>query len=1111
MNTQSAHNDITVYLGSDFEHLHEERFLNRLRNDLRGRGARALIIANFNVRGRSGQRQIDFLICTNFRLVHVELKTLNPSAPVRGRLNGPWIQDLGGDRSHEITPNPYTQTVHGSYAISDMVTKMAGLGQVPPPRRRFYQDIDKVLCIDPDVPAGSELERHQYVDVIGYQQLLDRLSIKGPQPHWTDAHWDAFLRALGVYPAEHDTPSERRRRRGTEVLGDYRRRFIDQMGEGLRDLVDVGFAGAAAGADDATFEAVLGQLEDGRSIGLVGASGWGKSHVARHAAVRASEGGALVFWIRCGEYSTGRFATLLARSAAPFSTDTAGELAGHAGLVGARRLLVLDGFNECPPTMRADLAGEVGSFLLRFPSSVLVTSQIDPPSPLVDATFRAKLPDARQREAMLLAHGARNPKRVSDAFRSAFELTVAASCEAELAPDATRADLFDAYLRELAPSEVVRAGLRALALATIDQLRTSLPIGVASSVLGGAAGLGMAPDQVDAVMASQMLVVTQGRVRFTHELHARFLAAEALVRLSSTGVALAAELAKPGRAELAWFAICLEGDPERRAAALTTLGDDKLWSSAARGEMGYSAAETARAAIRGVLADAAFAVGTDELTLEEADGPFFPTWRRGPAWNANEGALLGVAGELLGEGLFIEDVANLLDRTDERLQREADELRSAGSTAPITAVVSSLVGSRTDATPLGANLVLTAARLCGFGNRAPVAAARLVAGAGPRSWSRLFVACEIVGLEDVAREPGLLGSLVAASWNASGYHLRLAAIMAVHRCGRSLDEERRAEMAELLGTLRTDHPFLQSAIVEAYAALDHLGVTLPTVEQLAEMIRTEVLAMDDGPEAWRLAAGICAQQWEPDDIVGPYYEAVRSLPEEDRFRLYVRAAQFDDGYNRGWVLDQLCHLAPTGIAEDDDVLRRIFVGATRRPPNPHGLIDDNVDAHVFSARGLGRLGVEFPGDPDADDETRAWHLVDSLIVSLECGADVPAECWVAIREELPWLVSEVLFILRFAGRRSSTDRQQDSCVLSRLMAAFGIELRRLFEWEVAHLVEMPEPRRSPIGDTHQGFVIRSLGSLGDGATVEAIRPFLSDLKLGRDAVLAIRSLQEDRL
>ncbi|MGH9028854.1 MAG: hypothetical protein ACRDV4_04485 [Acidimicrobiales bacterium] len=174
------------------------------------------------------------------------------------------------------------------------------------------------------------------------------------------------------------------------------------------------------------------------------------------------------------------------------------------------------------------------------------------------------------------------------------------------------------------------------------------------------------------------------------------------------------------------------------------------------------------------------------------------------------------------------------------------------------------------------------------------------------------------------------------------------------------------------------------------------------------------------------------------------------------------------------------------------------------------MIDDNVDAHVFSARGLGRLGVELPRDPDAEDETRAWHLVDALIAAMESGGDVPAECWVAIQEELPWLVSEVLFILRFAGRKSSTDHRRDSYVLGRLMRTFGNELPRLFEWEVTHLAEMPKPLRSPFGDTHQGFVIRALGSLGDSAAVEAIRPYLSDPELGRYAVLAIRSLHGDR-
>jgi len=50
--------------------------------------------------------QSSLFVRTDFRLTHVELKTLSQSAPVRSRINGPWIQDLGGSHSHEIKPDP---------------------------------------------------------------------------------------------------------------------------------------------------------------------------------------------------------------------------------------------------------------------------------------------------------------------------------------------------------------------------------------------------------------------------------------------------------------------------------------------------------------------------------------------------------------------------------------------------------------------------------------------------------------------------------------------------------------------------------------------------------------------------------------------------------------------------------------------------------------------------------------------------------------------------------------------------------------------------------------------------------------------------------------------
>lgn len=1103
MTRKSSSADITVYLGGAIEHPWEEAFLIRLCRDFKDRGAEALILANFNVRGRSGQRQIDFLVLTPVRLAHVELKSLSQTAPVRGRLNGPWLQDLGGGHLKEIVPNPFSQAHNGSYALSDMAARLMDRGEVPE-TKPFYKKIDTLVCVDRAVPPGSHIERYEHVDVVGYDELLDRLEDPGPRPPWSPEHWDAVIRELGVYLEEHDSPTARRRQESTEVLADYRQRFGDRAKAKCPALVPTMFRGQ--GEQPITSAELIEWIAEGKSLGLIGESGHGKSYAVWHAAAELTRLGRLVIWLDCGEYTKAHLPSLLGRSTAPYSTDTAGQLAGHAGRVGDQTVIVLDGFNQCPPQLRDDLLAELDAFRLRYRSNVVVTSSVDLPAGLVELTARTELPGPVERHAIATLHGAGHIERLSEAFATPFELATAAACEAELSADATEAELYDAYLRKLVPTETLRSGLRALAIALIDELRTSFRLVDAAAILGGAAGLGMVPEQVDAVLANPLLVVTQGHVRFSHELFGRFLAAEAVVFNASSGGALVEALSSSHHTELCRFVVSIERDAERRADAFTHLADSSLYVSAVRGEMGMAAAEYARAAIQGALADAAFAVGSEDLTLElPADNPFFPRWTGPRTRSANEAAMLTAAGSLLPEGHFVDEVCELLDRTDERLRREVLALRSAGSNTPITTVVSTLVGSG-PSEALAANRIIQAAEHNRWERREDFTVVeRIFVGSGRQAWSRLYLACAICGPEETKEHSELLSSLVQAAWNARGYHLQLQALQAVQMCGRSLDESTRNEMEAVLTTFETTHPFLQSAVVEALAAIDRLGASPPSVEELADFIRVEVLAMEDGPDAWRSASGICSSQWEPDDIVGPYYEAVHSLTESEQFVLFLRAARCDDGVGRSWPLEQLCYATPTSDPDRHEELHQVFADAATGPPSPHGMIDENYDAHVYAVRGLGRLGSPLPPCENRDPDWQGWHLVDQLIVDLEAGADSSAT-WSQIIAECPWPAIGALFELRFAGRMAHTDRKADAYVLGRLLKRFPRELRMLFEWGLAHRAEASGPRRPSFGDTREGFMVRTLGMVGDAKTVELLRPFLSEPSLADEAAKAIREL-----
>jgi hypothetical protein len=698
--------------------------------------------------------------------------------------------------------------------------------------------------------------------------------------------------------------------------------------------------------------------------------------------------------------------------------------------------------------------------------------------------------------------------RVSEAFTTPFELTAVAACEVELSPDATEADLYDAYVRQLAPTETMRSGLRAIALALVDDLRTSLRLGDAVAVLVGAAGLGMAPEQVDAVLGCRLLVVTQGQLRFSHELFGRFLAAEALVLGAASGHALVEALALSHRVELRRFVVALEHDPERRAAALANFADADLYAAAVRGEIGPAAAEYAQASIKGVLADAAFSVGSDGLTLQvdDLERSFFPSWAGVRPWSPNENAMLTAAGRLLPEGRFVDEVCELCDRTDNRCQLEAAALREVGSRSSITTVVSSLVSPGAGES-LGATIVLKNAELDRWNEqRDPTVVPRIFAGAQGRSWSRLYLAAAIFGPTEAVAQPALLPELVRVAWSAGGYHLRLKALMAVHMCGRSLDEDARDAMAAVLEGFETDNVWLQSSIVEAFAAVDRLDVVLPSVEDLTEIIRTDVLAMEDGPEAWRAASGVCSNQWEPGDIVGSYYEAVEALSEGEQLNLFVRAARCVDGVSQSWALERVIDNMPTGDPALDELLLEVFAEAATGAPALVGMLNENFDVHLHGLRGLARLNSPLPPYPFNDSLALAWHLVDQLILDMETGEPDSSATWDRLMEECPWPAIDVLFEWRFARRMPRFDGDGDTQVLGQLFLWAPGGFRRLFEWALAHLAEAGEPIRPPLGDSREGFVIRALGGVGGPGTTEMLRPFLTDPALADDAVKAIRRL-----
>ena len=1096
--------NVIVYLGDPFENSHEERFLNRLRRDLQARGVAATILANF-VTPRPNQRQIDFLVLTDFRLAHVELKTLDQRAPLIGGGNGPWCQDHPDGGRHTIDPNPYRQAQLGTFAISDTVRQLAKTTELPGGGRDFYKHVDTVVCIDPDIPHGSTLEAYTHVTAAGYAQLLDRLTTPGPRPPWDSDQWGQLILGLRLYPEQDRSPTEIRRRAATEAVAEYTRRFTKLFAAGLHELVPVGFdTGTAAPGSSDTASDLLTAIEKGQRLVLEGQSGTGKTHLARHLALELSRRGTPVMWLRADEYDKGHFGHLLGRSVAPYATVTATELAAHAYTAGAALVVVVDGFNECRPALRSEMVEQLNAFALRHPATLLITTTVPVTltEPLEARTVRLRPPDSTERTAVLASYGAKNPDLVSPAFTTAFELSVAAACESQLGPSATQADLFDAYVRQLCPSETHRAGLRNLADRLTGQLRTSVPLSDAITVLESRSGAGLAPQQVDEILANRLLLVTQGHVGFTHELLGRFLTAEHLVLAANGAEHLAEALSEAHHKDLRQLALSLEHDPDQQAEVLRLLADADLYLAAVEGKLGESAADNARATIRGTLADAAF-LTTPESAQFTVAAEFFGRWDMTTSWSPAEFAQLQAAGPAAGHGWFIPEVCALLDRTDVLVEAAVSELIAAGARNPLSTPVCGAYTQQGNTTMGGLAGTIVMAALDGShpwsrSRTDHSLTAILLDGAGPRPWGRLYLAC-LVANSYYPEDRACLPDLLRRAWKAGGYHLRLGALEMVNRNARNLDPAEQDRLADAVEELETDHIFLQSGIVEALAACGRATSTI-TASDILEQIDA-VLREPDNPDACGIAAGMVGAMFEDEELVGPYYDTIETLEPPKRTRLLMMAAHHEGWMFRGWALRQVLD----AIATDDVALLgeqlKLFRLAAEPVTMTTSYPQDETAVHMAGVRGVARITGQDPSAGVSDDPVAStWSLVDQLVASLE-GAAVDVEAvWSELLGASAGPAVDVFSEISGAelGEREDTRTQ--------LEGRFPAQLRQLLEWALQHRDRLPSPHRFSDLERRDRYIVATLGRVGDEKTARLLGAYRSEPGLADTVVKAIRNI-----
>ncbi|GAA3348617.1 hypothetical protein GCM10020358_67720 [Amorphoplanes nipponensis] len=1101
-----------VFFGAPIEDRYELRFLRRVRADLERRDCAARVLANFMV-GRD-QRQVDFLISTRHRLVHVELKTADPALPLLGGANGAWEQQLPDGRRRSLERNYYRQAHSTTQAISDDMHDLARAGDAPRRASKFYTDIHTVICVNPGVPAGSRLQPYRYVDVLGYEELLELLCTDGPRLGWSNEHWSAFIRHLQLMP-ESINGEDERHRVSRETVEDYQRRFVAARSRELKTFVALPARRGEAIVSDPV-ELLERAAQRSQTMVLLGPSGTGKTFMATRAAIMVATSGGIPVWVRCDEYQ-GRLSHALSRAVAPFTTQAALPLLHTAADLGFPIAVFLDGFNECAPADRQVLLEQLDALRLRLPSAVVITST-EPVDQSDEAAIavEAMLPDEDGRRALVAAYGAQDAVSGLEAFQTPMELSMAAECGESLRPGATSTELYDAYITRLCSSETTRAGLRRLASQMDAMMRGSLTIAEVRLLLRRAKASDGNSIDMDAVLRSPLMTAVQGRAAFTHESLGRFLTAEQLVLDADDGHMLAEALRDVRRTDLPTHVVALEIDAERRRDLLFDLANVKLLRAAARGEFGADTAHGIVAKVGAELAQAAARVNEAQLidVASTPEGLSRLYWANAHKHSDLDLALLRAAGECLADGVFVDDVAALLDATDRRCADEMRRLRAGGNRRSISTVVEATYGGAVffddrERRQLPASVVVKASE---FGWRTshrplllPSPARRLWEYGGQPRWGRLTAALRLVNPDDPA-DVALLPDLFEAAWKVTAYHLRLAALDTALWTARQADETTRRRMQSLLEECDKDNIMLNSLLFEVLAAYDGLEPLKTHADIRAEI--AEILAAPNDPHAWEAAQHMIGMPFEDQRLHGPYAEVISSLDGGDQLRLHVMAGRNVTSPMYRDTVMQVIVIHLDRITDDArDVLRDAILKFDWENPFPH----EAIRAHLIAIYGWAKLADRLPPalSSDSDLVERSWRIVDELLFAAFKGIETSSEQVTALWTELlgpnPSAAIDAVAQVRSAGQFGLI--VLNPTPYAYLLSVWPEQMRQLIEWCVKHPTTTTQPfdKRRLGGSRHE--LIQDLAQIGTEDSATLLQAHLQDPEIGLAAVHAIRAIR----
>ncbi len=160
---------VQVWIGDKPEHPNERRAIVALANGLERLENLYLLLANFNVGGRT----IDLVIIKQDAIFIVELKHCD--GKLFGGVNGPWYLETANEERRRLNPgrkNPYNQVISYYYSLTNYLNDNRDqILSENKAQQINFRTCRRVVVIAPRIQEGSEIELDWKVELKGLDEL----------------------------------------------------------------------------------------------------------------------------------------------------------------------------------------------------------------------------------------------------------------------------------------------------------------------------------------------------------------------------------------------------------------------------------------------------------------------------------------------------------------------------------------------------------------------------------------------------------------------------------------------------------------------------------------------------------------------------------------------------------------------------------------------------------------------------------------------------------------------------------------------------------------------------------------------------------------------------